>query len=178
MKLKINYIIVSLLLVQIFNLTDSNLVSDLKNKIKFLNEPNLFNNVNKQFSTDNTIECLVCNLAIPLAQILIEKNETKHIKPLVAYFCNELKYLGPVVCDQLVEQYGVNISSFENLSISLSSSFCGKDTAISILKDTKLDGVDLCDATIGCGVSKNTLLGMYRAMLIVFFLKIFYYINK
>ena len=77
---------------------------DYKNKIKLFNEPKL---QDMQFRIDNRIECLVCNFAIPLAQILIEKNETKHIKPLVAYFCNELKYLGPVVCDLLVEEYGV-----------------------------------------------------------------------
>jgi hypothetical protein len=80
---------------------------DYKNELsKLFNEPRL---ADKKYRIDNRIECLVCNFAIPLAQILIEKNETKHIKPLVADFCNKLKYLGPVVCDLLVEEYGVFI---------------------------------------------------------------------
>jgi len=41
------------------------------------------------------------------------------------------------------------------------SFFFEKDTAISILKDTKLNGVELCNVSIACGVSNNTLLGIY-----------------
>jgi len=63
--------------------------------------------------------CKFCDLMMPIARYLIDKNETKLFPTIAVFICNELKLADDVVCKYAINAYEVLNEFFLNKHLSI-----------------------------------------------------------